>query len=101
VQPSDLQLIGAELAIKWDDGREDFISLEKLRRACPCAGCQGERDVMGHLHKGPEQQLSAPSFQLKRLARVGGYAIQPVWADGHASGIYSFDYLRRVAADAN
>jgi len=28
---------------------------------------------------------------------VGGYAIQPVWADGHATGIYSFDYLRRIA----
>jgi len=29
---------------------------------------------------------------------VGGYAIQPVWADGHNTGIYSFEYLRRVAA---
>jgi len=28
---------------------------------------------------------------------VGGYAIQPVWADGHATGLYAFDYLRRVA----
>jgi DUF971 family protein len=30
---------------------------------------------------------------------VGGYAIQPVWADGHATGIFSFDYLRRVAVE--
>jgi DUF971 family protein len=30
---------------------------------------------------------------LKRFTVVGGYAIQPVWADGHATGIYSFDYL--------
>jgi DUF971 family protein len=28
---------------------------------------------------------------------VGGYAIQPVWGDGQATGIYSFDYLKRVA----
>jgi DUF971 family protein len=27
---------------------------------------------------------------------VGGYAIQPTWADGHNSGIYSFQYLRRI-----
>ena len=27
---------------------------------------------------------------------VGGYAVQPVWADGHATGLYSFDYLKRV-----
>jgi DUF971 family protein len=31
----------------------------------------------------------------KRIVSVGGYAIQPVWADGHATGIYSFDYLKR------
>jgi DUF971 family protein len=29
---------------------------------------------------------------------VGGYAIQPVWADGHNTGIYSFEYLLRIAA---
>jgi DUF971 family protein len=51
---------------------------------------------MGNLHKAPEQQLTAQSFQLKRLVPIGGYAIQPIWADGHASGIYSFDYLRRL-----
>jgi len=94
MRPIDIQQIGPELAIKWEDGRENFIPLEALRRACPCAGCIGERDIMGTLHKGPSQPFSAPSFQLKRLVPVGGYAIQPVWGDGHASGIYSFDYLR-------
>jgi DUF971 family protein len=96
----DLQQIGAELALKWEDGREDFISIENLRRFCPCAGCIGERDVMGNLHKGPEQPLSAQSFQLRRLVKVGGYAIQPVWGDGHSSGIYSFEYLRKMAEQA-
>lgn len=94
MRATEIQQIGQELAIKWDDGQESFIALEKLRRSCPCAGCIGERDVMGNLHKGPEQRLTERSFQLKRLANVGGYAIQPVWADGHASGIFSFEYLR-------
>jgi DUF971 family protein len=31
------------------------------------------------------------------LERVGGYAVKPVWADGHATGLFSFDYLKRVA----
>ena len=97
MQPSDLQQIGSELAIKWEDAGESFIPLEKLRRACPCAGCKGERDVMGTLHKGPEQPLGPPSFQLKRIVKVGGYAIQPIWGDGHASGIFSFEYLRGLA----
>jgi DUF971 family protein len=97
MRPEDLQQIGTDLAIKWEDGEESFIPLEKLRRECPCAGCQGERDVMGTLHRGPVQPLSAASFQLKRWSTVGQYAIQPVWGDGHGSGIYSFEYLRRLA----
>jgi len=100
MRPLDIQTIGEELAIKWDDGAESFVPLEKLRRHCPCAGCKGEVDVMGNVYKGPDQQLNARAFQLVRLASVGSYAIQPVWADGHATGIYSFDYLRRVAEAA-
>jgi len=92
-----MQQVGEELAIKWDDDSESFIPLETLRRACPCAGCMGERDIMGQLHKGPEQALSPRSFQLARLELVGGYGVQPFWADGHATGIFSFDYLRRLA----
>ena len=93
MQPRDIQTIGSELAIKWDDGRESFIPLEKLRRSCPCAGCKGEMDIMGNLYKNPAQTLTPQAFELVRLLCVGGYAIQPVWADGHNTGIYSFDYL--------
>jgi DUF971 family protein len=94
VQPTNVQQIGDELALKWDDGTETFISLEQLRRHCPCAGCKGEVDIMGNLYKGPERPYSPDSFRLVRLARVGGYALQPVWGDGHATGIYSFEYLK-------
>jgi len=96
VHPADIQQIGGELAIKWDDGRESFIPLEKLRRHCPCAGCQGERDILGNLYKGPDQPLTPRSFQLMSIVNVGGYAIQPVWADGHNTGLFSFDYLRQL-----
>jgi DUF971 family protein len=97
MQPTDVQQIGEELAIKWEDGSENFISLENLRRACPCAGCKGEMDVMGNLYKNPERPLTPTAFRLVRLERVGTYALQPVWEDGHATGIYSFEYLRRAA----
>ena len=96
MHPADIQQIGGELAIKWDDGRESFIPLEKLRRHCPCAGCQGERDILGNLYKGPDQPLTPRSFQLMSIVNVGGYAIQPVWADGHNTGLFSFDYLRQL-----
>jgi len=101
MRPVDIQPIGNELAITWDDGSETFIPLETLRRACPCAGCQGEVDILGQLHKGPERPLPPTAFQLVRVTPVGGYALQPVWADGHASGLYSFDYLKRLGAGSN
>ena len=100
MRPTDIQQIGEELAIKWDDGNESFIPLEKLRRHCPCAGCKGERDIMGNLYKNPEKPLSPAAFQLRRMEHVGSYAIQPVWGDGHATGLFSYEYLREVA-DAN
>jgi len=96
MRPADAQIIGKELAIKWDDGGESFIPLETLRRCCPCAGCKGETDVLGKVYKNPEPALPAAAFELVRITGVGGYAIQPVWADGHATGIYSFDYLRQL-----
>ena len=99
MRPADIQQIGEDLAIKWDDGTESYVRLETLRRSCPCAGCKGEGDVLGNLYKQPDKPLLAVAFQLRRLARVGGYAVQPFWGDGHSSGIFSFDYLRQVASD--
>jgi DUF971 family protein len=99
MRPLDLQQIGNELAVKWSDGGESFIPLQHLRRACPCAGCQGETDIMGNLYKNPDQPLTPKAFELTRIITVGGYAIQPVWADGHATGIFSFEYLRRIAGE--
>lgn len=99
MRPLDIQPIGNDLAVKWADGGESFIPLETLRRACPCAGCKGEADIMGNIYKNPPQQLTPKAFELIHFTTVGGYAIQPVWADGHATGIYSFDYLKRVAEE--
>ena len=97
MHPLDIQQIGEELAIRWSDGSESYVRLEALRRFCPCAGCKGEVDIMGKLYKNPERPLSAEALQLVRISKVGGYAVQPVWGDGHSSGLYSFDYLKRIA----
>jgi len=94
MRPVDIQRVGQELAVKWDDGTEGFVRLETLRRKCPCAGCRGEIDALGQLHKGPDKPLSAAAFELLRIQTVGGYAVQPVWADGHSSGLFAYDYLR-------
>jgi DUF971 family protein len=96
MRPVDVQQIGEELAVKWDDGGESFVRLEKLRRYCPCAGCRGEVDILGNLYKNPARPLSSEAFRLRKVNLVGGYAIQPVWGDGHATGMFAYDYFIRV-----
>jgi DUF971 family protein len=95
ILPNRIDVIGEELAIAWNDGRESFFPLEFLRRACPCAVCQGEADVLGVVER-PERTLQANSFQLRSLQPVGGYALQPLWQDGHSTGLFSFSYLRQL-----
>jgi len=93
----NLQVIGGELAVAWNDGIESYLKLETLRRNCPCASCGGEPDVLGNIEK-PEVTYTEASFGLRSHHLVGGYAWQPTWEDGHGSGLFSFDYLRRLAA---
>jgi DUF971 family protein len=91
-----IQIVGSELAIAWDDGVETYLPLEALRRACPCAVCGGEADVMGNVVR-PQNDYTPASFELKSYEFVGGYGLQPRWGDGHSTGIYPFAYLRRLA----
>src|SRR5258708_4020585 len=93
LHPTRVEVIGEELAIAWSDGKESYINLEKLRRACPCATCGGEPDVLGHVHR-PLVSYSPHSFELRGFGYVGGYALQPTWNDGHSTGLYTFRQLR-------
>ena len=88
--------IGSELALRFADGEELYLPFDMLRRACPCAACQGEPDALGRVLR-PVQQIGPRGFELLRFEAVGGYALQLFWADGHSTGIYTFDYLRRLA----
>lgn len=97
LHPANIQVIGNELAIKWNDGSETFLPLEILRRACPCAGCVGEPDVLGRVAR-PQGAPAGASFRLKSWQVIGGYALQPAWEDGHHTGLYTFDNLKRLEA---
>ena len=92
--PKLLQPLGEELAISWSDGTEGYLKLSDLRRLCPCAGCAGERDLLGRLMKPPARPLTTESFHVARTAPVGGYALQIFWADGHNDGLYTYERLR-------
>lgn len=98
--PARAEVIGNEFALVWSDGVESYYPLEKLRRACPCAACGGEPDVMGHIQR-PHVNYGPQSFELRSFRFVGGYALQPTWNDGHDSGLYAFRYLRALDEHAS
>jgi DUF971 family protein len=89
-------VIGGEFALSFVDGFEIYLVLSMLRRACPCASCQGEPDGFGRVVI-PDVKYGLNAFRLKNFETVGGYAIQLFWEDGHSTGIYSYSYLKRLA----
>jgi len=72
-----------------------FSPLRFLRSACPCAACGGEPDVMGRCRQA-NVSYTDQSFELTGWHLVGGYALQLDWADGHNTGLYTYQYLRRI-----
>ena len=84
------------LLFKWKDGLESYINLKILREKCPCANCEGEKDVFGNIYKADTKPMNENSFLLKGIQPVGYYALRPFWNDGHHSGIYSFEFLRTL-----
>ena len=91
--PVDLQLIGTEVAIRWDDGRESFITFATLRAASPSASVRGERDIFGHQYGG-EAPRDYRGVEVTGWERIGNYAIRFDFSDGHRTGLYAYDMLR-------
>jgi DUF971 family protein len=94
--PEDIQRIGREIAVRWSDGSEDFYPMELLRAASPSAENRGERDLLGKLIGGGQGPREFPGVEVVGWQGVGGYAVQFQFSDGHATGIYSFDYLKSL-----
>lgn len=75
------------MEIVFSDGRGFRLPYEFLRVYSPSA------EVRGH---GPGQevlQTGKRAVEIRSLEPVGSYAVQPVFSDGHSTGIYSWDYL--------
>ena len=84
-----------DVKIRWNDGAENVYPARLLRLSCSCAACVEEMtgrrivtdaDVVDGVHP-------------VKISQVGRYAIHIGWSDGHASGIYGFDYLKRLAGN--
>ncbi len=95
ILPLDVQLIGSEVAIHWEDGRESFITAATLRAASPSAETRGERDIFGHQYGGAAPR-NFVGVEVLGWERVGNYAIRFDFSDGHRTGLYSYDLLRQL-----
>ena len=85
------------LSITWSDGHTSSYSFDGLRLACPCVECKGGHANMGNATP-PSVVKNAPDLgiQLESLHPVGSYALQPIWSDGHSTGMYSWELLRAL-----
>ena len=79
---------GARILLRWPGGRVTEHSALDLRRGCPCAVCVDE--MTGKRILDPVRISN--DIRAIRYNRVGRYAVQFSWSDGHSTGIYP--YLR-------
>jgi DUF971 family protein len=82
--------------LKFENGFESDITLKELRDNCPCATCSGEQ-ILLHKYVPEKQKISNLGYTLDRAEPVGTYAIKLIWRDKHDTGIYSWEYLRKLA----
>lgn len=82
----------SEVAITWADEHVTRYSTAELRRLCPCARCIDE--FTGRQILDP---ASVPDDLVHQQVRmVGNYAISVLFGDGHDTGIYPFEMLRKA-----
>ena len=89
-----------DVAIVWEDKTSGYISLKKLRAACPCAFCSGEKDVFGNTYAGTSQKTDK-NIKITKYSLVGNYGVRFFFSDNHSDGIYTFDFLKKLDEKQN
>jgi DUF971 family protein len=95
--PEQIALLGGEVAIRWVDGSESFYPMAFLREMSPSAENMGETDLLGNRYGG-DGAAKHPGVQVTGWGIVGGYAVQFHFSDGHNTGLFTYDYLHKLAA---
>ena len=81
------------IQVDWNDGLRSEFEARNLRLNCPCAACVNEWTGEKMLNPNAISKDVRPL----RVFSVGRYAVGVQWSDGHSTGIFSYDYLRRLA----
>jgi DUF971 family protein len=100
-QPTSIKVhvsTGEGLEVVWSDSHSSRYGFAYLRDNCPCAMCNDEREKKSQ-HAAPAASplpMYKPRVTASGATAVGNYAIQFQFSDSHATGIYSFGYLREI-----
>ena len=87
--PERIERVGDQaLKIHWGDGHDSLYAWDFLRARCPCAMC-------GTQARGGAAAAAAGARPVE-IKPVGRYAMAVRWSDGHATGIFSHEYLRSI-----
>jgi DUF971 family protein len=89
------------IKIDWKGGHHSDYPLAYLRDECPCASCTGAHGTEPQKTSYSSEpanpfQMYTPVLKMLNVEPIGAYAVKIEWSDGHSTGIYSFDYLRRI-----
>jgi DUF971 family protein len=88
------------IKIDWKDEHRSEYALAYLRDECPCATCTGahgtEPQKSNYSAPASPFPMYKPVLKMLHVEAVGQYAIRIDWSDGHNTGIYSFDHLRKI-----
>lgn len=82
--------------IEWADGLKTSLSAQVLRSVCQCANCVDE--VTGRRVHDPASVPADLTTTVVEL--VGHYALSIHFSDGHDTGIFTFEHLRRAGEAA-
>lgn len=83
------------LTIEWSDGKTYITTWRKLREVCPCASCKAKREAPAPLFAVLKPEETQP-VRCVRMEPMGNYAYHIDFSDGHNTGIYSYEFLRRI-----
>ena len=92
--PIHYEIVGDSLALKWADGSEDIWKSSFLRKQSPSAEEAGEMDIFGRIIGGQSADQNYHDILLRDCKPVGNYGLRLIFSDGHATGIYSWKYLK-------
>lgn len=83
-----------EIGFEWIDGTKSVFHVRDLRLACPCALCVDETSGKKLL----DPATVPADISIESIESIGRYAVGILWSDGHRTGIYTYELLKRLTA---